>query len=148
MAFIWPFSIFQDLAFFEAAYGQIWPFLFLWTWQPWSMHTYNVIKSLLKIHFRGNHYKQLSFYKTRFNSCCRARDPLLLRCNWHRNFPCFLSSNSRLYYCHIDRTGVNFTNLFWTRKLDHINKGLIQIICDTKAQFTHNNFAHNIEILR
>jgi hypothetical protein len=23
---IWPFFIFQDLAFFETAYGQIWPF--------------------------------------------------------------------------------------------------------------------------
>jgi len=25
LAFIWPFFIFQDLAFFESAYGQIWP---------------------------------------------------------------------------------------------------------------------------
>jgi len=23
------------LAFFEIAYGQIWPFKFFWTWQPW-----------------------------------------------------------------------------------------------------------------
>jgi hypothetical protein len=32
LAFIWPFFIFQDLAFFETAYGQIWPFNFFWTW--------------------------------------------------------------------------------------------------------------------
>ncbi len=28
MAFIWPFFIFEDLTFFEYAYGQIWPFNF------------------------------------------------------------------------------------------------------------------------
>ena len=28
------FFIFEDLAFFETAYGQILPFLFFWIWQP------------------------------------------------------------------------------------------------------------------
>jgi len=26
LAIIWPFLVFQDVAFFETAYGQIWPF--------------------------------------------------------------------------------------------------------------------------
>jgi len=38
LAFIWPFVIFQDLAFFETAYGQIWPSKFFWTWQPCVLH--------------------------------------------------------------------------------------------------------------
>jgi hypothetical protein len=33
LAFIWPFSPFENLAFFENACGQIWPFLFSGTWQ-------------------------------------------------------------------------------------------------------------------
>jgi hypothetical protein len=37
LAFIWPFSPFDNLAFFETADGQIWPFLFLRAWQ--SCHT-------------------------------------------------------------------------------------------------------------
>jgi hypothetical protein len=31
---IFLFFTFQDLAFFETAYGQIWLFKFFWTWQP------------------------------------------------------------------------------------------------------------------
>ncbi len=36
MAFIWPFSLFENLAFFETAYGQIWPFYFLGPGNPAS----------------------------------------------------------------------------------------------------------------
>ncbi len=32
-----PFLIFKNLTFFETAYGQIWPFKFFWTWQPWLL---------------------------------------------------------------------------------------------------------------
>ncbi len=31
---IWPFSPFENLAFFETAYGQIWPFYFLGPGNP------------------------------------------------------------------------------------------------------------------
>jgi hypothetical protein len=31
---IWPFSSIEDLAFFETAYGQIWPFYFLGPGNP------------------------------------------------------------------------------------------------------------------
>jgi hypothetical protein len=34
LAFIWPFSPFEILAFFETAYGQIWPFYFLGPGNP------------------------------------------------------------------------------------------------------------------
>ncbi len=29
----WPFFQFKNLTFFETALGQIWPWLFFWTWQ-------------------------------------------------------------------------------------------------------------------
>jgi hypothetical protein len=36
LAFILPFSLFESLAFFEFAYGQIWPFHFLGPGNPFS----------------------------------------------------------------------------------------------------------------
>jgi len=42
-AFIWPFFFFEDLAFFETAHGQILPFQFFWTWQPWTMDRINAL---------------------------------------------------------------------------------------------------------
>ena len=34
LVFNWPFFIFEDLAFFETAYGQIWPFYFFGPGNP------------------------------------------------------------------------------------------------------------------
>ncbi len=47
VAFIWPFFIFQDLALFETAYGQIWPFSFFEPGNPALKFSCNELGKLI-----------------------------------------------------------------------------------------------------
>ncbi len=57
LAFIWPFFSFQNLAFFETANGQIWPFLFFGIWQPC---TFSLSLSLSRTLSLSSHTHSLS----------------------------------------------------------------------------------------
>ena len=67
------FLIFEDLAFFETAYGQIWPLSLFWSWQPWKVALKRAIASLADKSPLLRSHRQIGF-----NNCsCQALSLLL-----------------------------------------------------------------------
>ncbi len=76
LALIRNFLIFQDLAFFETAYGQIWPFSFFGTWQPWTNYLIGTFLSDPSQppppHTHTRYMESKFFYSWVYNVCFRG----------------------------------------------------------------------------